>query len=219
MPELNVTPIQAVLFDYGIVLSGPPNPAVWGLMLEITGLDDSAFSPAYWAPRHDYDRGFLTGPDYWRATGDRAGLSLTETQIQRLIEADNELWTQVNQPMVDWALRLQHAGTPTGVLSNLGDSITEGVLARQTWLRGFDHLVWSHNLKLAKPDPEIYRITAEGFGYEPHQILFIDDRENNAAAGIASGMQVILYTSQAAFEAEMAKRGWDELWRTGKLER
>ena len=184
-------------------------------MLAITELSEAEFGPAYWAPRHDYDRGFHTGFEYWRAAGRHAGLELSEQQIADLIEADNALWTQVNQPMIDWALRLQAGGTPTGVLSNLGDAMTEGVLARQAWLSGFDHLVWSHSLKLAKPDPEIYRVAAQGFGYAPANILFIDDRENNVAAGVSAGMQVILYSTQSSFELEMQRRGLGELWQTG----
>ena len=186
-------------------------------MLEIFGLPAAEFGAAYWAPRHDYDRGFHTGPEYWRVAGRHAGRNLTDYQVADLIDADNALWTQKNQPMVDWALRLQHAKTPTGVLSNLGDSMTEGILARQSWLAGFNHLVWSHSLKLAKPDPEIYRQAAQGFGYAPARILFIDDREDNVAGGIASGMQVIHYTTQSAFEAEMERRGLGNLWQNGSL--
>jgi len=210
-------PIAAVLFDYGVVLSGPPDPAAWARMLAITGLPDAKFRPAYWAPRHDYDRGFHTGPDYWRTAGHLAGLELTPDQVAALIDADNALWTQVNQPMVDWALRLQSAATPTGILSNLGDEMAAGVLARQPWLTGFDHLLWSHTLKLAKPEPAIYRHAAEGLGFAPENILFIDDREDNVAGGIAAGMQVILYTTQQAFEAEMESCGLADLWRAGRL--
>lgn len=216
-PVRESPPIQAVLFDYGIVLSGPADPSAWARMRDIFALQDDEFAAAYWAPRHDYDRGFHTGADYWRTAGRHAGLDLSERQVADLIDADNALWTQVNQPMVDWALRLQHAGTPTGVLSNLGDAMTEGVVARQSWLAGFDHLVWSHSLKLAKPDLEIYRRAAEGFGYPPAHILFIDDREQNVAGAIASGMQGIHYTTQAAFEAGMEDLGLGPLWRTGHL--
>lgn len=209
------TLVKAVLFDYGIVLSGPPDPAAWARMLSITGLTESEFEAAYWAPRHDYDCGVFTGIDYWRETGRHSGLHFTDQQLCDLITADNDLWTLVNQPMVDWALRLQAAGTPTGILSNLGDAMTEGVLARQAWLSGFDHLVWSYTLKLAKPDLEIYRISAESFGYEPANILFIDDRVSNVEAGVAAGMQVIHYTTQPEFEADMLRRGLGSLWETG----
>jgi len=208
--------IQAVLFDYGVVLSGPPDPSAWARMLAITGLADAEFQPAYWAPRHDYDRGFHTGTEYWLTAGRLAGVEFTETQIAELIEADNAMWTQVNQPMVDWALRLQAAGTPTGVLSNLGDDLTAGVLARQHWLGGFDYLLWSHTLKLAKPEPAIYRHAAEGFGFAAENILFIEDRADNVAGGIAAGMRVIFYTTQPAFEAEMQALGLGELWASGE---
>ena len=209
--------IQAVLFDYGVVLSGSPNPAAWARMLAITGLPEAEFHPAYWAPRHDYDRGVHTGSGYWLAAGRHAGLELSEAQIADLIEADNAMWTQVNQPMVDWALRLQSAGTPTGVLSNLGDAMTAGVLARQPWLSGFDYLLWSHALKLAKPEPEIYRHASEGLGFPPEQILFIDDRQDNVSGGRAAGMTVILYTTQPNFEAELESLGLGGLWNSGKV--
>ena len=148
-----VTPIQAVLFDYGLVLTGPPHPGAWARMLTLTGLenDEPTFHAAYWSPRHGYDRGTHTGPAYWQAVGTHAGRTLDGTQIDALIEADTELWTQPNQPMIDWAARLQAAGTPTGILSNLGDSITAGVLGRLPWLAGFTHRTFSHALRLAKP--------------------------------------------------------------------
>jgi putative hydrolase of the HAD superfamily len=119
--------------------------------------------------------------------------------------------------MIDWALRLQQAGTPTGILSNLGDAMTEGVLAAQPWIAGFDHLLWSHTAGLAKPDRAIYTHSAEGLGFPPENILFIDDRATNVDGALAAGMQAILYTTQKAFLAEMAERGLGDLWRTGAV--
>ena len=210
-------PVTAVLFDYGLVLSGPPNPEAWAKMLAITGLDEPAFDAAYWAPRHDYDRGTHTGPNYWRTAGQHAGVELTDAQVEALIAADNQLWTQSNQPMIDFALRLQAAGTRTGILSNLGDSMMHGVLAAMPWLSGFDYLLWSHTLGLAKPEQEIYLRAAEGLATPPAQILFIDDREVNIAGALAVGMQTIQYTSHEQFEQQMEARGWGGLLRTGRL--
>ena len=211
-------PVTAVLFDYGMVLSGPPDPAAWARMLAIADISESVFHAAYWAYRHDYDRGALTGPEYWRAVGLHAGLSLSNSQVVDLIAADNALWTQLNQPMIDWALRLQSAGTRTGILSNLGDSMMEGVLAALPWLSGFDYLLWSHTVKLAKPDPAIYRHAAEGLKTPPEDILFIDDRDENIAGARAAGMQAICYTDQEDFLRQMISRGLDELWRSGRVE-
>ena len=118
--------------------------------------------------------------------------------------------------MIDWALRLQAAGTPTGILSNLGDSMTAGVLATHPWLAGFSYCLWSHTLHLAKPEPAIYAHAAAGLRTAPEHILFIDDREDNIAAGLAAGMQCIRYQSAATFEAELTTRGLSSLWEHGK---
>ena len=217
MPQEPATPtVQAVLFDYGLVLSGPPDPAAWASMQEITRLPEDKFDQAYWAPRRAYDRGTYTGAEYWAAVGQHAGVQLSPIQVADLIKADNVLWTQVNQPMVDWAARLQDAGTPTGILSNLGDDMMLGVIARLPWLDRFNHLLWSHTVKLAKPELEIYRHSAQSLGVPAPHILFIDDRDENLAAASEVGMQTIPYTHHGTFEKEMMSRGMGKLWLTGR---
>ena len=210
--------IEAVLFDYGMVLSGPANPAAWQRMLEITHATPDHFHRAYWAPRHDYDRGTHTGPEYWLATGEHLGVVFTPEQIKALIDADTALWTQLNPPMIEWAARLQAAGTRTAILSNLGDAMTAGVEAAMPWLSGFHHLTFSYRLKLAKPEVEIYRHAAEGLGVTADRVLFIDDRADNCEGGRQAGMQVIQYGDHAAFIAEMEFRGLGSLWRDGRSE-
>ena len=211
------TKVAAVLFDYGVVLSGPPNPAAWTRMQQIAALDPGTFERAYWAPRHDYDRGHHTGREYWHATARAAQTELTDDAIDALIEADTDLWTQVNEPMVAWAARLQAAGTPTGILSNLGDAMTKGVTARQPWLAGFDFALWSHTVRMAKPEAAIYQLAANGLHTPPEAILFIDDRSDNIAGALAVGMQTVLYLDQPSFEQELEQRALGHLWRTGRL--
>lgn len=186
-------------------------------MQQIAALNPETFERAYWAPRHDYDRGHHTGREYWFAVGRTAGIDLTEEAIESLIAADTDLWTQVNEPMVAWAARLQTAGTPTGILSNLGDAMTEGVLTRQPWLAGFDHALWSHTVNMAKPEAAIYLLAADGLHTPAQAILFIDDRSDNVAGALAAGMQTVLYVDQPSFEQELEHRGLSDLWRSGYL--
>jgi len=204
--------IEAVLFDYGLVLSGPPDPAAWAEMRRVTGFDEGTLERAYWVPRHDYDRGALTGGEYWQAVGRAGGVEFDAGQVQALIDADTALWTQVNEPMVAWAARLQAAGMRTGILSNLGDAMTAGVLAKFDWLDGFHHKLWSYTLGLAKPDVGIYRHAAEGLGAETGKILFVDDRADNIGGAGAAGMQAIRYVDHDAFVRELVERGWGGLW-------
>jgi len=202
-----MNPVKAVLFDYGMVLSGPPDPAAWQRIRTITQLEEEPLHREYWAHRHDYDRGTLTGEAFWHKAAAGAGIVLTPQQVAELIDADTDLWSQINQPMLDWAQRLQRAGIRTGILSNIGDAMTTGLTRRHAWLKAFDHHTWSYALKLAKPELEIYQAAAEGLATPPANILFIDDRAENIAAAHAAGMQAIQYTDHATFEHDMRERG------------
>ncbi len=208
-PTMQTAPaIEAVLFDYGLVLTGPPDPAAWERMKQLTGHDEAALHAAYWAPRHAYDRGDLTGFAYWSQV---AGPEAQDPVLTQLIQADTDLWTVPNQPMIEWALRLQRAGIRTGILSNLGDAMMHGVLDRFPWLSGFHHLTWSHTLNLAKPEPAIYAHAAAGLGTVPERILFVDDRADNIEAAGRAGMQTLRYSTHEAFLAEMQSRGLNSL--------
>ena len=207
MTDIATPQIDAVLFDYGLVLSAAPDPAAWARMRAITSLDEDPLHTAYWAYRHDYDRGTLNGTAYWHAVAAHAGTTFDPSQIAALNAADTDLWTSLNLPMVAWAARLQTARIRTGILSNIGDSIAEGIVAKLPWLSAFNHRTWSHELFLAKPDSAIYLATAEALGTPPAHILFIDDREDNIAAAAALGFQTIRYTTHPIFEQEMRTRG------------
>ncbi len=196
--------VHAVLFDYGLVLTGLPDPGAWASMKQTLGMDEASFYPAYWRPRLDYDRGALTGAAYWTAV---AGRALAPRESESLLRDDTLLWTQPNQPMIDWAARLQSAGVKTGILSNLGDALEAGVREQCRWLGDFTHHTFSHRLRTAKPDPAIYRHAAEGLAERPENILFIDDREDNIAGAIAADMQAIRYTEHHEFLQTLRERG------------
>ena len=206
-----MNPVQAVLFDYGLVLSGPPDSAAWERMRSITGLTEAQLHRGYWAHRHPYDRGDLTGRAFWHNVGHDAGLTLTPAQIEALLEADVDHWGAVNQPMLDWAQSLRRAGIPTGILSNMGDAMEYGLLARHPWVQDFNHHTWSHRLNLAKPELAIYRHAAEGLKTPAENILFIDDRLDNIEAAHTAGMQAIQYLDHAAFEQELQTHGLGHL--------
>lgn len=206
--------ITAVLFDYGLVLTGPAHPPAWEHMKTLLGADEAAFHAAYWRHRQPYDSGALTGEAYWRQVATDLHQS-PEVKLQALLDADTHLWTQPNQPMIDWAAHLQQAGIFTGILSNLGDAMEAGVREQCPWLHAFNHLTFSHRLGTTKPDPTIYAHAANGLGVEPAEILFIDDREDNIAGALAAGMQAIRYLDHDSFLADLRTAGLGYLLEPG----
>lgn len=211
-PTVAPPKIQAVLFDYGQVLSQGPNTAAWEQMRAVTGGSAETFHNAYWTPRHDYDRGTLSGTAYWHTVAGAAGhAGLSEDELQALYKSDLDLWTDLNQPMIAWAQQLQQRGVRTGILSNIGDRMETGIRERFDWIEAFDHCTWSHSLKMAKPEPEIYAHAAKGLGVPPQTVLFIDDREENIRGAQAAGMVGILYATHAKFLDDMRAMGLESL--------
>ena len=200
--------IQAVLFDFGKVLSKSPNPKAWAQLKQLTGLTEDELHSRYWGDRDDYDAGHLTGDEYWQRI---VASTLPEETLAALKAADVALWTDMNMPMLHWVQQLHQAGIRTGILSNMPDAMAEGICAQFDWIENFDHTVWSHAHKMRKPQPAIYRLAAEGLNTAPEHILFIDDKEENTRAAEAFGMQAIIYHEHAAFEQAMRDRGWKSL--------
>ncbi len=209
--------VSAILFDYGLVLTGPPHPPAWERMKATLSAGEDPFHTAYWRPRHAYDNGTLTGEQYWHTVASDLHQVLHGDDLQVLLAADTDLWTQPNPAMIAWAAALQQAGIRTGILSNLGDRMEAGVRAQCPWLGSFHHLTFSHRLRTAKPEPAIYHHAAQGLGVPAAEILFIDDREDNIAAALQAGMQAIRYTDHAAFEKSMQTAGLAALLTPGTL--
>lgn len=197
--------IRAVLFDFGLVLSGPPDPIAQRRMENILNTTNSELSEAYWRHRLDYDLGILNGISFWRTVGAELGHPPNEDELAQLLQADVDLWTQPNQPMIDWAAALQDAAISTGILSNMGDAMETGIVARFPWIARFQHSTFSHNLGLAKPDERIYRHAITAVGEPAEAILFIDDRPENVEAARTLGIQSIQYTSHEDFVREFHK--------------
>ena len=201
--------ISAVLFDYGLVLTGPPNTAAWERMCSELGLISDDLHREYWLRRCDYDRGAMTGEAYWREIAAATGTHmLPPDSLARLLEADLAMWTDINEPMLAWAQDLQDRGVRTGILSNLGDRLQAGLVLKFAWLDRFHHRTWSHALGIAKPDPDIFLYAARGLDTPPGNILFIDDRADNIAAARAVGMKAVQYIDWSSFENALHAAGY-----------
>jgi putative hydrolase of the HAD superfamily len=174
--------LRAAIFDYGMVLTGPPDPAAHAELVRITGLPAEKLDALYWADRNAFDAGKLNGQTYWQGIVSKAGLALSPAAIEELIHWDARLWMTLNPPMLAWAAALQARGLRTAILSNMGDTVLQAMEREFDWLARFDVLVWSYRLHMAKPDPAIYRYTLEKLGTRPEETLFVDDRQVNAEA-------------------------------------
>ena len=199
--------LRAVVFDYGMVLSGPPDPVAYANLLRITGLSSGRLDSFYWADRHAYDEGKLTGFGFWQKIVNDAGLDLSHSELEELNLWDARMWTTQNDAMLAWQQQLKRRGFLTAILSNMGDNVLENMKRQFGWLSRFDVLVWSFQLKMAKPDPDIYRYVLKELGTLPEETLFLDDRPVNVEAANALGFKGLIFTDVDQLRTDLIAQG------------
>jgi putative hydrolase of the HAD superfamily len=202
--------LRAIVFDYGMVLTGPPDARAYAELLRITGLPLERFESLYWADRHAYDEGKLTGIAFWRKLLLAGGLSLGPDAAEELNRWDARMWTAQNPAMLAWQRQLKARGLLTAILSNMGDSVLENIEREFAWIHDFDVLVWSYQLGIAKPEPAIYRYVLNALGTGPEETLFLDDKMVNVDAARALGMQALEFSTVEKLRGDLIASGLEK---------
>jgi putative hydrolase of the HAD superfamily len=200
--------LQAVIFDYGEVLSGPPDAQAHKNLLAIAGVPEDAFEKAYWAHRLDYDADILNGQTYWQTVAHDTGVRFTPEQIEQLMEQDASMWMDLNPAMMAWIPKIKQAGFRLGILSNMGYGVLGFMRPRFHWLSEFDQLTWSCELGVVKPDPAIYLHTVKKLKVSPEQALFIDNLQKNIVGAEAVGLHANLFENVEQLQRDLVRRGF-----------
>lgn len=174
-----------VVFDYGEVLCN--RTTALPAMARRLGVSAEEFEPAYWAHREAYDRG-AADLDYWQAIGDTVGTEVDEPTAEQLTRIDIEGWSNVRPECLELLDALAEAGTPLALLSNAPSSFGRFAEA-QPWARHFRELVFSGDVRMAKPDKEIFDLLVSRLGAAPEDCLFFDDRQSNVNGARAAGLR------------------------------
>jgi putative hydrolase of the HAD superfamily len=184
--------VQALILDYGEVLSVPQSRDALRAMADATGVALDAFEPAYWRHRRAYDIG-LPARDYWTAT--LADLRAPgDDLIDRLIALDVESWTHYREEVWDIAAAVRRAGQKTAILSNGVPEVMARVRRDRDLPALFDAVIVSYEVGHAKPDAGIYQLTLSRLGVAAGDSLFVDDRAENITAAAALGMETLHFT-------------------------
>ena len=186
--------IRAVVLDIGSVL-------------EV--IDDSLF-PGPFERRHGLAPGSVAAACDWpadplvgamteaetRAHWQRR-LGLTDDQVDELV-ADQWRWYvgTLDQTLFDWFARARSRGLKTGIVSNSGLGAREA--ERHYGFEAItDDIVYSHEVGLRKPDPEIFALATSRLGVRTGEVVFLDDVPANVDAARAAGWHAVLHEATA----------------------
>ena len=102
--------IQAVILDYGEVISQAMRQDTVRAMARILDVDVESLKKMYWQFRDDYDLGKFYGKEYWHRVANALSRTVTDEQVQRLMNEDIDTWKNVRPEMIDFIRELRDAG-------------------------------------------------------------------------------------------------------------
>ncbi len=107
-----------------------------------------------------------------------------------------------NQELVDFVLHNREQ-FKTALLSNIGGDMMDGFFGNDDYTALFDTVVLSGDVGIAKPNPEIFKLTCDQLGISPQETIMVDDIPANITAAKAIGMQGIVYKDFRQFKLEL----------------
>jgi putative hydrolase of the HAD superfamily len=194
-----------VMFDYGGVVSHPPTQQDLALLAGVAEVPVPAFAAAYWEWRSAYDLAELDVTEYWRQVARSLGRSYGGGEISELARLDCASWLRLQAGTVALIEDLAAAGLPLALLSNAPDQLAEAIRELPV-VAHFGQLIFSCQLKLAKPDPRCYSSALARLGASAEEVIFIDDRSENVAAAAALGLQSVHFTGPERMRAAVTER-------------
>jgi putative hydrolase of the HAD superfamily len=197
-----MTPVRAVIFDFGGVLCFHPLEEYIARAAQTCEIPMTEFQRAFWSHRGPYDAG-ETGPDeYWDAVARAAGKSLPAGVVPKMVEHEITFWSRYDDRVLAWSRTLRAQGLRIGILSNLPIPLGKHLRTKPEFMGHFDHVTFSYELLLTKPDRAIYEHAIQGLGIQPGEALFLDDRAENVEGAIAAGLRAALYSTWEDFVAD-----------------
>ena len=182
--------IKAVIFDWGGVLIDDPSREMTRFFAGKLGCGEDILVPAISEYIGEFQTGRIAEDDMWEKICAFYGLkkpvsdSLWKEAVENVFKDREDVFGLVRQ--------LKRSGCMTGFLSNTELPAMEYFYSGK-YDQYFDTAVFSCNEGFAKPEPEIYNITAKRLGIEPFEAVFIDDKEENIEGAEKTGMNGILY--------------------------
>jgi putative hydrolase of the HAD superfamily len=197
-PEIVVFDLGKVLVDFDYSIAGRRLAARASLSAaEIqTFLDHSPLL-------FRYETGVMTRQEFYKTVRDHTGFGGSAEEFGGFFA---DIFTEM-PAMTALHAELRRCGIPTYIFSNTNDLAVEHIRRAFPFFAHFDGYIFSYEVGAMKPNAKIYEALEKMTGKRGAQIVYLDDRQENIAAGTARGWQTILQLDPAQSRAEIQRLG------------
>ena len=199
--------IEAVVFDFGGVMTTSTMPMRVIELAEAKGIDWGVFKRGFDAHRLDYDAGRITLAEMYELIWRDAGIVVDADTNAAFMEADDRSWCYRNERTLAWMKALKSRGYKIGILTNMAPRFAREHCrsAFADFIAQADAMVISGDEGIVKPQREIYDLLRGRIALPAASLLFVDDLERNVSAARAAGWQAIRFETNDQVEADFER--------------
>lgn len=196
---------QAIVFDFGGVLTGEPNrEVVITFICQSFHFSAEEFEKINQEKRLAVKQG-KTDEEFWIAYAKNKGIKLPanwsdsfRSVMKDAIGVNPEMYALVDQ--------LKAQQIPIALLSNIDERLSK--LIRDFGLyEPFEPCLLSCEIGVEKPDLKAYELLLKTLNLPAQDVVFIDDRPENVEAAKTIGLDAILFESEQQLRTDLITRG------------
>jgi FMN phosphatase YigB (HAD superfamily) len=149
----------------------------------------------------DYESGRLTRREFFERVRAATGFRGTIKEFGGFFA---DIFTPI-PAMIELHAALRRKKIPAYIFSNTNELAIEHIRRDFPFFKDFDGYIFSYEVGAMKPQPEIYKAMEKMSGRSGADLIYIDDRLENAEAGSARGWQTILHETPEKTRAALAE--------------
>lgn len=201
--------ISAIIFDFGNVLIDLDISLFNRNIRELTGLHTEEEKKAFIEVIASYEKGLISTELFINRL---IKLSDNRIQAREIIECWNSMLVGIKPESLD-LLKILKPHYRTFILSNTNPLHINWVHRHLKTIHGIKDFeknylhgaFYSHDMNLAKPDPEIYKTVESRTNIPADEILFIDDLEENVKGALMAGWNATLHPAKENLQETLEK--------------
>jgi FMN phosphatase YigB (HAD superfamily) len=151
----------------------------------------------------DYESGRLTRETFYEAIRDAISFRGDLTEFGGYFA---DIFSEI-PGTIAIQTELRQRGFKTYIFSNTNDLAIEHVRRNFPFFKNFDGYIYSYEVGAMKPLPEVYSAMEKMCGRTGADLIYLDDRAENIAAGAARGWRAILHESPEKSRAALVRLG------------
>ena len=151
-----------------------------------------------------FETGLVTRRDFFGQVRQATGFL---GDLQEFGELFADIFSEM-PPMIALHAELRERGFKTYIFSNTNDLAIGHIRRNFPFFQNFDGYILSYEVKAMKPNAPIYAALEGMAGRRGAEIIYLDDRQENIAAGLARGWRTILHESPEKTRAALKAFGF-----------